>query len=559
MKPENDLTICAITGNCEKYIDRWLDWALKLTPNVVVVSAIGNQVSDRTMEIACERGCSIATYYNKRGDWPHVDSFASARNLSFSMAITEWIMWADMDDLLDDDSIAAIHNCLQYIAPEVDAIAMPYEVPEDGLTVTRERIIRRSAGAAWKSPIHEFLDFPNQANIATLTTAKVLHAPIGDRKANDERNLRILESIPREELSCSNRFHLFQSLRAVGRLEDALAECISILTNPPAEIGKPEIYELYIAAGQLSPSVEVRYDLMTRAMQADPTRREAWGEMALCAIGLLRFEDALAYTTAMRALPRAESTWNARRKYYGYLGEHLHGMALRGLGRYHEADVTESNWFARHGAKISLIHATRGRTKQAVAARRNWFEKAKNPDAIEHIFGLDADEEESKFLTLNNHAMVSGKGGPVAAWNAAATKSTGAVLVQMSDDWEPPLHWDKLILDAIGDTDAPKVLAISDGARADNLLCMAILTRSRYRQQGFMFHPAFFSMYSDDWFTHKAWVDEVVIPARHIVFEHLHPAFGKAEMDATYARSNDPARYHQGAEILNKLKENQPR
>jgi hypothetical protein len=45
----------------------------------------------------------------------------------------------------------------------------------------------------------------------------------------------------------------------------------------------------------------------------------------------------------------------------------------------------------------------------------------------------------------------------------------------------------------------------------------------------------------------------VVIDARDVVFEHLHPVFGKGEMDAVYARSNDSANYKAGERHLQRL------
>jgi hypothetical protein len=100
----------------------------------------------------------------------------------------------------------------------------------------------------------------------------------------------------------------------------------------------------------------------------------------------------------------------------------------------------------------------------------------------------------------------------------------------------------------------PAVLAVSDGNRKDDLLCMAILNRSRYKAQGYMFHHDFFSVFSDNHFTDRAYADGVVIDAKYIVIEHLHPAFDKGEMDETYARSNDPANYAAGLATYEKLK-----
>jgi hypothetical protein len=224
-------------------------------------------------------------------------------------------------------------------------------------------------------------------------------------------------------------------------------------------------------------------------------------------------------------------------------------MALRANLDFAGADAVELNHFKRHGAKISLLHATRGRFQQAAAARRKWMEKAANQDAIEHIFALDADDAESlQYLTLWRNVVVAPGGGPVRAWNAAAQACNGHVLIQLSDDWEPPMGWDQIILDRIGDASKPAVLQVSDGHRTDDLLCMAILTRARYIEQGYLFHPDFFSMYSDNWFSECAFRDAVVINAKDVVIEHMHPLFGNgaADMDEIYARSNSHENYQAG-------------
>ena len=550
------LSLCVIAGNVEKYITRFIESFQPIADEICIVRAIGDQDPDKTLEIARSMGCRTDEYFGDTSlGWDHVDDFAKARQKSFNMATHDLVMWADTDDIISPESIAAIRAAISRMPAECVGIEIPYVVPEDGLTVFRERIIRKGA-AVWRSPIHEHLCFPSEPQLARISDAHILHMPSGPRSANNERNLRILENIPPNERTGSHRFHLFQSLRAVGRIEDAIREVFDLLKNPPEDIGKAEKYELFIAAGQLTDDLDQRSQMMLQALATDPSRREAYGELANCMIANGRPEDALAYTSAMRAIPKpTDGSWNLRSKYYGYLGESLHGMALRCNGYDAEADTIETNHFIRHGAKISLVHATRGRVPQAVAARQKWLARAANPDSIEHIFGLDIDDPGSAFLSIHNHVLLPGNGGPVAAWNTAAEKSKGQVIIQMSDDWDPPMHWDKLILDAIGDTTRPAVLAVSDGHRTDALLCMAILTRARYLQQGHIFHPEFFSMYSDDWFTECAHRDGVIIDEQdRITFEHLHPVFRKAPNDATYARSNDPFFYDTGRGILERLR-----
>lgn len=543
------ISLCTIAGNAEKYIERFLDSFQPYFDEVIVVRAIGNQVPDRTLDIAKERGCVVGEYINKQ-DWPHVDDFGAARNMSFDLASGDFLMWADMDDLLENGE--AIRGDIEAMGDEFDSLGVPYDVRDDKVRILRERVIRRGY-TRWINPIHESLDIPKDHRSAQTNSWQIVHAPLGDRKANDERNLRILESILNP--TGSQKFHLFQSLRAVGRTEDAVKIAMEAITNPPEDLGDAEIYELLMSVGQMTTNPAIRGQVMLQAVALDPSRREAYGEMAIFEMANGRPHRALGWVEAMEShdMPDAPA-WNMRRMFYGWLAPHLRGMALRMLGRAEEADYNEINHVIRAGAKISLLHATRGRPSQASACRRLWLERAANPEAIEHIFGLDINDKDAFELSCYRHVWCKGNGGSVEAWNNAAAVSNCSVLLQLSDDWIPELNWDKKILDAIGDVSQPKVLAVSDGHRTDDLLCMAILTRARYHQQGYMFHPEFFSVFSDNWFSKKAFDDSVVVDARSLIkFEHLHPAFNKAEMDEVYARSNDKYHYITGQSIFNRL------
>lgn len=196
--------------------------------------------------------------------------------------------------------------------------------------------------------------------------------------------------------------------------------------------------------------------------------------------------------------------------------------------------------------KISLLHATRGRSAKATNCREKWLSTAKNPQDIEHIFGIDDDDTDS-LANINTQRVIVERGkGCVAAWNACAKACKGEILIQLSDDWEPTQHWDETILNEFEGVEGEQVLAISDGHRTDELLCMAILNRKRYEKQGYLFHPDFFSVYSDNYFTWAAYKDKVIKEAKHIVFEHQHPVFNKGEWDATYLYSNAQKNFIQG-------------
>ena len=555
------VSLCVIAGNAERYIERFIGCFSLVADEINIISATGCAKDDNTKKIASNLGANVMTYDNELGrrSWRHVDNFAAARNAAYGMAGEEfgWVMWADTDDVISSEDASALRAFLASLPDDIDCVMMPYSVPEDGLVVMRERLTRRGIGT-WKGKVHEHLFLPETCKAVEFKGGMILHKPDGSRARNDERNLRILESIPHNEKTIGEKFHQFQSMRAVGRLEEAGLYAVNILTDHSKDLGKPEKFELFIACGQLAGDPATRSQMMLQALGTDPGRREAYGELALCMIAAEDNEAALSLTERMLSIPEPEEyLWNARRKYYGWQGVQLHGMALRRNGRYHEADAIQRNHFIRHGAKISLIHATRGRIKMALDCMREWYNKAENPDAIEHIYALDADDEQAPFLSVYNHVgLPDGTGGPVAAWNLAARKSCGEILVQLSDDWTPPLHWDRMILDAMAEADGEAVLAVSDGHRKDDLLCMAIMNRARYEKQGYMFHPEFFSMYSDNWFSYRAFFDGVVIDARDkICFEHKHPAHKTGEMDAIYARSNAPERYAHGEAVFRKLVE----
>lgn len=203
---------------------------------------------------------------------------------------------------------------------------------------------------------------------------------------------------------------------------------------------------------------------------------------------------------------------------------------------------------------ISLLHATRGRVEGARAARERWLHAAEFPDRIEHIFAYDRDDADSVTgLSAYQHVIAEARDkGCVAAWNLAAQASKGQILIQLSDDWLPILHWDTKIAARFRDASKAGVLRVSDGRRVDDLLAFAIFTRAYLELLGGDFlAPEYFGVYSDDEFSLRAYQSGAVIDARDIVFEHCHPSFSEgAVCDETHKRQNDDARYCEGRKIF---------
>jgi glycosyltransferase involved in cell wall biosynthesis len=153
------ISLCMICGNEESIILRCLESAKEAFDELCLVSAVGNRPADKTLYRA-EKWCAEngkmfhAEHYRNTHDLPHVDDFGSARNLSFSLATGDWLLWLDCDDYLDAINCARIREAVKVCDPEHNAIFATYKVEKQGAEILRERLIRRGKGR-WKSPIHE--------------------------------------------------------------------------------------------------------------------------------------------------------------------------------------------------------------------------------------------------------------------------------------------------------------------------------------------------------------------------------------------------------------------
>lgn len=556
--PRTTIALCMIAGNEEALIERCLDAFAPAFDLLCLVQAIGSQEPDRTLDLAeawCERNAkryAMATYQNapSAAQWAHVDDFSAARNLAFSMADTDWIFWTDCDDLVAPASDIAELRRIVAERPDVGVFLFPYEVPGTNKAPFRERLFRRELAPTWRFPVHENVMVTAKTTTRSCPDPVWLHAPLPHKASSASRNLAILQHALRDvatQLYYVHQEHFYAQNRAGARQWGEMA-----LQFP--NLHDSFRYEALLNLGKLAETPAQAADYFARAHTVLPQCREALAGLAYSAFEQGDLYRADQFSAALLRLPEPppdRRPWTHETKWYRWAGIDLRARILRARGLVAEAD----SLIAREWGPpvISLIHATRGRNQQAWQCRERWLSAASDATRIEHILCVDQDDAEAcTFARQFPHAIAPVDASPascVRAWNAGAHMALGNVLVQLSDDWMPCWGWDQLILEALkGQLESPRVLAIFDGHRRDDLLCMAICTRARWEQQGReLFSPDYLSVYSDNEFSYRAWRDGVVVDARdRIQFQHLHPAFGHAAWDATYAHSNHPARYAQG-------------
>jgi tetratricopeptide (TPR) repeat protein len=561
--PNSNIAVCFIAGNEERLIDRALDAAFKVTPNVVVVRAIGGKTPDKTLAIAKQRGCAVAEYHNSLGTarWPFVDDFAAARNLAFRLGAElvgpeGWLMWMDCDDILSDNAGEAIQNAIQNC--KESWLLVEYRLPSHGKSVWRERIFRVGS-AAWVNAVHEkcipLLSSQEEAlkqenmPVRVCRTFAVIHLPEGDKAGSQERNINILRW--KDEEVHHIKFYLHYEHFLIGRREEAVRYGLEALRM--GNLCPVYRYEVLLNMSLLAEKNEHGQDLLQRAIKLNPDRREAHGLLASLQMDAAQYEQAIETCHKLLSIPEPKMhEWTHRPDIYGWKAHAMLAWAHRLAGQEAKAAEIEAAMLEQGGRpRISLLHATRGRWAQAITTMNTWLNHASNAFHVEHIFAIDEDDGLSRTqLARFRHVVCPADGYSVGAWNKAAQAATGDVLIQLSDDFVAPPNWDKSLLDVLGgQLFAPAVVRVSDGLRNDGLITMAIVTRRWLEREGMLFDPEFRNVYSDNDLTARALRANAIVEAPHLVFEHRHPLAGKAAPDATYERGNSIEEYNRAQKI----------
>lgn len=185
---------------------------------------------------------------------------------------------------------------------------------------------------------------------------------------------------------------------------------------------------------------------------------------------------------------------------------------------------------------ISLIHPSRGRANKAKATLDTWFSKA-NGVNFEHILSLDTNDADA----TNYHAptLISDNSCVVEATNKAAKLSSGDILIYMSDDFDCPFDWTRLLIKEFTDAKGPILLKVDDCLQRFDVpvLTIPIMNRQLYDKLGYFWHPGYKSMFVDEdlyWTSKKL---NALKLAPHLKFPHNHVSTGKAQDDETYRRT----------------------
>lgn len=189
--------------------------------------------------------------------------------------------------------------------------------------------------------------------------------------------------------------------------------------------------------------------------------------------------------------------------------------------------------------KFSVIHPSRGRAHLAHKTYQKWMSNISSLHTCEYFISIDADDPQiDLYRTLFKPEQLvvnDAPGNTVKAVNAAAAKTNGRIIICISDDFEPLVHWDELIWNEVAD-EKDFVLKTQDGTQGW-IITLPIMDRHYYNRFGYVYNPIYKHMFCDTEMTCVAdLLDRKIVS--QLFFKHNHYSVGGIQKDATSNRAD---------------------
>ena len=205
----------------------------------------------------------------------------------------------------------------------------------------------------------------------------------------------------------------------------------------------------------------------------------------------------------------------------------------------------------RPAAPLVVVVPSRARPAQAAELVEAW--RATTEGKSELLFCLDEDDE-----TLPEYPPAGGGVHVLVGPRAQLVEWTNRVgvplapycrgIVSWGDDHRPRTAWESATLHAF-DEGAHFVYG-DDLLQGENLPTACAVSSVAIGALGYVAPPALRHLYCDNFWLRLGRETGTLRYLPDVVVEHMHPAAGKAEMDASYADSNSPESYSRDGRVF---------
>jgi glycosyltransferase involved in cell wall biosynthesis len=199
----------------EPVLDRCLAAVCRFADELIIVDT-GSK--DQSRNIALR-------YTDRVYDFPWTGDFSEARNVSFSYATCDYVMWIDADDVVADESVAALLDLKRTIDPKTDVVFCLYKDDPSNLyaaQVLRDRIWRRVIKPQWTCAVNEGIQLLSTHIRYTAEDVIIIHDKV--HVNNPDRNINIYEGLRKSNGPFHALYYYYyaRDLFAHNRTEEAL-------------------------------------------------------------------------------------------------------------------------------------------------------------------------------------------------------------------------------------------------------------------------------------------------------------------------------------------------
>jgi hypothetical protein len=209
--------------------------------------------------------------------------------------------------------------------------------------------------------------------------------------------------------------------------------------------------------------------------------------------------------------------------------------------------------------RINLLAASRGRPDRLINVLKRWIDFSCDREKISIIISIDlsdttGDDYKEKLNSLSTEygikitLVANDNKNTVEAINRCKSYIDGDLIFIISDDTDCFPQWDMSINNIITENDY-FIIRTSDGISTD-LITMPIFSKKYLENKDYIYYPEYEHMFCDTELTCVAYIENCIIDATHLIFNHLHYTKGHNEKDEIDLKNQDT--FYSGMEIFKK-------
>ncbi len=204
-----------VVGDRHEGLHQCLNSVKSLCDEIIIVDVGSSGKTKRTVQ----------EFTNKIFDFKEINNLAAAKNLAFSHATMDYILWLDADEYLLEEDQLKFKELKKYLNTTIDAVSMicPMEFDEYGnpsLIYTSNRIVKRGNHVKWKGTFNEYLEVSGTIYRSDVTIRKSDNTT----PSQNDQSLLIYEHrlMNGEIFSPTDLYYYANALKAHSRLRKAI-------------------------------------------------------------------------------------------------------------------------------------------------------------------------------------------------------------------------------------------------------------------------------------------------------------------------------------------------